>query len=97
VVVRQGHAEKEVRLMSRALIIGGAGAALGLVLLGKRLAMKRGEFSVEKMLERMPETAPPKWMFLNITAIRENTDRILERLDEREHLPAPEDREKVVA
>ena len=31
----------------------------------------------------MPETAPPKWMFTNITAIRENTERILELLEER--------------
>ena len=29
----------------------------------------------------MPENAPPKWAFQNITAIRENTDRILELLD----------------
>ena len=35
----------------------------------------------EKRLERMPENAPPKWMFRNITAIRENTDQILELLD----------------
>ena len=26
----------------------------------------------------MPDNAPPKWMFRNITAIRENTDRILD-------------------
>ena len=29
----------------------------------------------------MPDNAPPKWTFQNITAIRENTDRILELLD----------------
>ena len=27
------------------------------------------------MIERMPENAPPKWMFRNISAIRANTDR----------------------
>ena len=32
----------------------------------------------ETKFERMPDNAPPKWMFRNITAIRENTDRILE-------------------
>jgi hypothetical protein len=32
----------------------------------------------ETKLERMPDNAPPKWMFSNITAIRQNTDRILE-------------------
>lgn len=83
--------------MNKALIIGGGGAALGAVFLGRRLAAIRGEFNVEKMLERMPDTAPPKWVFLNITAIRENTDRILERLEEREHVPAQGDRVGVVA
>ena len=29
----------------------------------------------------MPENAPPKWMFTNITAIRANTDRILQVLE----------------
>ena len=29
----------------------------------------------------MPDNAPPKWAFQNISAIRENTDRILELLD----------------
>jgi hypothetical protein len=43
----------------------------------------------------MPDTAPPKWMFLNITAIRENTERILERLGEREYVPVREEREGV--
>ena len=32
------------------------------------------------MMERMPENAPPKWMFRNITAIRENAERILQLL-----------------
>jgi hypothetical protein len=36
------------------------------------------------MIERMPEDTPPKWMFRNISAIRENTDRILALLDEHE-------------
>jgi hypothetical protein len=45
------------------------------------LVGKCGRFDWESMFERMPETAPPKWMFRNITAIRENTDRILERLE----------------
>jgi hypothetical protein len=29
----------------------------------------------------MPENAPPKWTFRNISAIRENTDRILQLLE----------------
>lgn len=35
----------------------------------------------QTMFESMPDDAPPKWMFSNIAAIRENTDRILEILD----------------
>jgi hypothetical protein len=34
------------------------------------------------MIERMPDNAPPKWMFHNITAIRDNTERILQLLEE---------------
>lgn len=40
------------------------------------------------MIQRMPENAPPKWMFRNISAIRKytergrrNTERILELLE----------------
>jgi hypothetical protein len=33
------------------------------------------------MIERMPEDAPPKWMYRNISAIRENTDHIRELLE----------------
>ena len=32
-------------------------------------------------VERMPENAPPKWIFRNVTAIRENTERILQLLE----------------
>jgi hypothetical protein len=35
----------------------------------------------EKAFEAMPDNAPPKWMFRNITAIRENTERIIELLE----------------
>ena len=45
-----------------------------------RILIRSGRVSPENLLERMPDTAPPKWMFRNIEAIRENTDRILERL-----------------
>ena len=80
--------------MKKALIIGGA--VVGAALLARRArAMSCGEFSVEKMLERMPDTAPPKWMFLNISAIRENTDRILEKLEN--EAAAAEDRTRTAA
>jgi hypothetical protein len=54
--------------------------ALGV--LAKRLSPKMQSVDWEKRFERMPENAPPKWMFRNIRAIRENTDRILELVDQ---------------
>ena len=36
---------------------------------------------LEKLVERMPDDAPPKWMFRIICTIRENTDRILALLE----------------
>ena len=65
--------------MKRLLVVGAA--ALGVALLVRRVAHGRGGFDFEKMIERMPENARPKWMFRNISAIRENTDRILELLE----------------
>ena len=80
--------------MKKALIIGGA--VVGAALLARRAcAMSCGEFSVEKMLERMPARSPRKWMFLNISAIRENTDRILEKLES--EAPVAEDRTRTAA
>ena len=62
--------------MKKALVVLAliAAAALVLRLIGKASG------GVEAILERMPEDAPPKWIFTNISAIRENTDRLLERL-----------------
>lgn len=62
--------------MKKALII--VGGVIGAVLIARRFV----KFDGEKVFERMPDWAPPKWMFRNITAIRENTERILERLGE---------------
>jgi hypothetical protein len=61
------------------LIVGAA--ALGAVLLARRLTHRCGGFDFERIVERMPENAPPKWMFRNISAIRDNTERILELLE----------------
>ena len=61
-------------LVAAALLIG-----LGVV--AKRLGTRMQNVDWEKKFEEMPDNAPPKWMFRNITAIRENTDRILEVLD----------------
>lgn len=62
------------------LLIGIAIVA-GAVVLAKRHALSRDGFDFESVLERMPDNAPPKWAYQNISAIRENTDRILELLD----------------
>ena len=74
--------------MRRSIVIGLgiAGAALG----ARRLARGCRGFDFEQMIERMPENAPPRWMFTNISAIRRNTDRILTLL-EREREAALED------
>ena len=58
-----------------------AALAVAVVALAKRFGPGMKSMDWEKRLERMPENAPPKWMFRNITAIRENTDQILELLD----------------
>ena len=65
--------------MKKLLILGGA--AGGVALLARRCASSCGGVDFERLIERMSENAPPKWMFRNVTAIRENTDRILQLLE----------------
>ena len=65
--------------MKRSLLLGAA--VVGGVLLAARGARRSGGIDFERMIERMPEDAPPKWMFRNIAAIRENSERILELLE----------------
>lgn len=74
--------------MKRMLIIGVV--AVGAVALARRAARGCGGFDFEKMIERMPENAPRKWMFRNITAIRANTERIVELLEADRAAAAPE-------
>lgn len=62
----------------RKLLIAGAAVA-GAAFLARRVASGCG--GIEGLIERMPDDAPPKWMFNNISAIRDNTDRILELLE----------------
>ena len=57
-----------------------AAVFVGLGVLARRFGPKMQNIDWEKKLEAMPDNAPPKWMFRNITTIRENTDRILELL-----------------
>ena len=56
---------------------------VGLGLLVRRFAPELEKIDWEKKFEAMPDNAPPKWMFRNMTAIRDNTDRILELLESR--------------
>ena len=58
-----------------------AALIVGCSALARRFGAKMRSVDWENVLERMPDNAPPKWMFRNIAAIRENTDRILELLD----------------
>jgi hypothetical protein len=74
-LVNQG---KEMEMM-KWWIIGGSVVAASL--LARRCASESGAFNWEKILERMPDTAPPKRILTDLRAIRENTDRILERLE----------------
>ncbi len=65
--------------MKKALIFLAVLVGLGVLL--QRLASKFGDIDWEQKFESMPDNAPPKWMFRNVTAIRENTERIIELLD----------------
>jgi hypothetical protein len=65
--------------MKKVLAVAAVLAVLGV--LARRFGPKMSAFDWEKRLEAMPDNAPPKWMFRNITAIRENTDRILQLLE----------------
>ena len=85
--------------MSKQSIIGTtvAGATvIGAALVARRYAARCGRFDFEQMIERMPDNAPPKWMFNNVNAIRENTDQILHLL-ERHDLFVPDEPARTAA
>ena len=56
-------------------------ALAGAVVLARGLLSRVEGIDWEKRFERMPDNAPPKWMFRNISAIRNNTERILDLLE----------------
>jgi hypothetical protein len=62
------------RLLAGAAVVGAGACA-------SRCSRGRHGFDFEKMIERMPENTPRKWMFRNISAIRANTELILELLE----------------
>jgi hypothetical protein len=66
----------------RKLIIAAA-AVIGTGVVLKLVAPKLPSVDWETRFARMPDDAPPKWMFRNITEIRDNTARIIELLEPR--------------
>ena len=56
---------------------------VGVGVLVKRFAPKLENIDWEQKFASMPDGAPPKWMFRNITYIHDNTDRIIALLEAR--------------
>jgi hypothetical protein len=79
------------RTQAKKLLISGA-AITGTALVAKRLASRSSSLDFGRLFERMPENAPPKLMFRNISAIRENTERILQLLESERTTAGPEPR-----
>jgi hypothetical protein len=79
------------RTRAKRLLISGA-AVTGAALVAKRLASRSSGFDFGRLFERMPENAPPKLMFRNISAIRENTERILQLLESERTTTEPQPR-----
>jgi len=53
----------------------------GAAFLVHRFAPEMGK-ACEHVFDKMPDEFPPKWMYLNITAIREQNERIIQLLEE---------------
>jgi hypothetical protein len=77
------------RTRAKKLLISGA-AVTGAALVAKRLASRSSGLDFGRLFDRMPENAPPKLMFRNISAIRENTDRILQLLESERTTAGPQ-------
>jgi hypothetical protein len=75
------------------------GVLAAVVLVAKRFAPKMGAIDWEQRFQSMPENAPPKWMFRNISEIHDNSERILALMEERveDGNRAPEAEGEVVA
>ena len=69
-------------------VVAVAAVLVVLGVLARRFGPKMPAIDWEQKIEAMPDNAPPKWMFRNITAIRENTDRILRLLESGQSEPA---------
>jgi hypothetical protein len=57
-------------------------AIAGIAVLAKRFTPKFENIDWEQRLAAMPDNAPPKWMFRSISEIHDNTQRILELLEQ---------------
>jgi hypothetical protein len=79
------------RTRAKRLLVSGA-AVTGVALVAKRLASRSRGLDFGRLFERMPENAPPKLMFRNISAIRENTERILQLLESERTTAGPQPR-----
>jgi len=62
-------------------IIVAVAVLIGVGFVVKRFAPKFGDVDWEQRFAAMPDNAPPKWMFRNISQIHDNTERILELLE----------------
>jgi hypothetical protein len=80
------------RTRAKRLLISGA-AVTGAALVVKRIASRSSGFDLGRLFERMPKNAPPKLMFRNVSAIRENTERILQLLERERATAGPEPRQ----
>jgi hypothetical protein len=76
VVCRKDDDDMKKLIVAVALLVGAG-------YLAKRFAPKLGDVDWEQHFAALPDNAPPKWMFRNISEIHEDTDRILELLDDR--------------
>lgn len=56
---------------------------VGVGFVAKRFGPKFENVDWEKRFASLPDNAPPKWMFRNISDIRDHTDRILGLLENR--------------
>ena len=65
---------KWLLLLIPAVVVAAVVAAVG-----RRKA--KGGFDFEQMIQKMPEGAPPRWAYENVTAVRKNTERIIELLE----------------
>ena len=74
-----------------------AAVLVGLGFLARRAASMCGNVDWEKRFESMPDNAPPKWMFRNISEIHDNTERILELLEPRPTEQAENGSQSIVA